>query len=121
MIPQIPANINAVHLTDHFLLREFQCPCCKSVMVHPVMVEFLERLRIKWGKPIIISSGYRCYRHELDVSGEVLSRHGRGLAVDVLITDKAFVDLAYKTYKEVPKWSPLGCFAEKDHVHIQLT
>lgn len=43
----------------------------------------LDPLRAKWGKPIIVSSGYRCPALNKAVNGEVKSQHLRGEAADI--------------------------------------
>lgn len=76
--------INDIRLSPHFKLKEFQCRCCGTVKIHPMLLEALERLRELWGNPIVITSGYRCANHNREVGGAKESRHTKGFAVDVV-------------------------------------
>lgn len=78
-------RINDLQVSAHFNLREFQCPCCHRVMVHPRLVRMLEKLRGMFGRPLILTSGYRCLPHNRDVGGVDHSLHMIGQAVDVAV------------------------------------
>ena len=71
-------------ITDHFRAREFECPCCKGVIIDEVLVEKLEKLREKVGMPILITSGYRCSKHNREVGGAPRSLHTVGKAADIV-------------------------------------
>lgn len=66
-------------------MREFQCPCCLCTRVHTRLVDKLEDLREIWKKPLFITSGYRCEKHNQEVGGVPHSLHRKGLAVDVVV------------------------------------
>ena len=76
-------RLNDFKLSEHFNLMEFQCPCCHTALLQPRLVLMLEALRIRWGLPLIINSGYRCAKHNIEVGGAKNSLHRRGLAADV--------------------------------------
>lgn len=78
-------RLNEFQITENFSLREFQCPCCHTVMLHPKLAASLQKLREAWGKPLTVTSGYRCARHNAEVGGVPNSRHMRGLAADVAV------------------------------------
>lgn len=64
---------------------ECQCKCGRSEMV-PAFVADLEALRTAYGKPLIVSSGYRCPAHNARVSSTGLDGpHTTGRAVDFAI------------------------------------
>lgn len=70
-------------LTKNFSRYEFDCPCgCGTQMVDPELAEKLQRIRDALGKPIKITSGYRCLKHNQDVKGGTNSRHRYGMAAD---------------------------------------
>jgi uncharacterized protein YcbK (DUF882 family) len=81
-------RLNDFKLTENFNLMEFQCPCCHTVMLSPNLAAKLQSLRLKWGGPLIINSGYRCDRHNREVGGAERSLHRRGMAADVRVNDK---------------------------------
>ena len=62
-------RLNEFQITENFSLREFQCPCCHTVMLHPKLAASLQKLREAWGKPLTVTSGYRCARHNAEVGG----------------------------------------------------
>lgn len=61
--------------------------------------KFVQPLRTAYGKPIIISSGYRCEKLNKAVGGSATSVHMKGWAADMQISGnmkqfQAFVDFA---------------------------
>ena len=88
--------MNDLQLSEHFSLREFEksatataCGINNSVPPQYVPVlqqlckEILEPLRSYVGKPIIISSGYRCNQLNVKVGGAYASQHTLGEAADI--------------------------------------
>lgn len=51
------------------------------------LADYLDGIRAKFGKPILISSGYRCPRLNKAVGGVVNSQHLKGLAADLVCSD----------------------------------
>jgi uncharacterized protein YcbK (DUF882 family) len=76
-------GINEIRVAPHFVLREFQCRCCGCVKLSPGLLERLEDLREALGRPIIVTSGYRCPAHNRAVGGAARSLHMAGRAADV--------------------------------------
>ena len=71
-------------LSENFSESEFKCSCgCDKVIVSPMLVEFLQRLRDRVGVAISITSGYRCEEHNRNVGGKPNSAHRDGVAVDI--------------------------------------
>lgn len=90
-------------LAEHFDSSEFACKCgCGELNygadISPKLVAVLERMRQRCGKPIIITSAYRCPSHNLKEGGVANSQHVLGQAADILvpngITQDAFIELA---------------------------
>ena len=50
-------------------------------------MERLEQLRVRLGKPVILSCGYRCPQHNQEVGGVPNSYHTQGLAAEVRTTN----------------------------------
>ncbi len=67
----------------HFKSEEFECKHCGKVIIESKLIEVLEKLRNKLGKPVIITSGYRCEEHNKEIGGVPNSAHVRGYAVDI--------------------------------------
>ena len=51
------------------------------------LADYLDGIREKLGKPILVSSGYRCPMLNKAVGGVVNSQHLKGLAADVVCAD----------------------------------
>lgn len=68
----------------YFKREEFCCKCgCGFCDINPELVEALDLVRDELKKPIYISSGCRCPKHNRAVEGSVTSSHLKGLAVDI--------------------------------------
>ena len=70
---------------DYFEPWEFKCPCCGlgPDRMNPVFVARLDQARGLAGVPFLITSGWRCERHNAEVGGSETSSHMKGLAVDI--------------------------------------
>jgi len=76
-----------VRLAPNFHLKEFACHCgkCATVLISPTQVVNLQRLRNAVGRPITITSGYRCAKHNAAVGGVAGSQHPLGTACDIKV------------------------------------
>lgn len=71
-------------LSEHFSRWEFDCPHCGLLVgPHPMLVQVLENLRAKRGRPLVVVSGYRCPEYNARVGGIKASQHTRGRAADI--------------------------------------
>ena len=77
------ASLNDVRVSPHFTLREFQCRCCGCVKLDARLLAALEELRAVWGRPLVITSGYRCPARNAVIGGAPRSLHMAGRAADV--------------------------------------
>jgi len=73
----------------YFSISEFDSPDApgSGVNMHQELLELLDEMRAIYGKPIIITSGYRTPEHNAKVGGVDTSSHLKGLAVDIAIKD----------------------------------
>lgn len=70
---------------NYFKQSEFACKCgCKVNGINPKIIEMLNTARYIAGVPFVISSGYRCPKHNFDVGGVPNSSHTNGSAVDIV-------------------------------------
>ncbi len=69
-------------LTPHFTVSELACRCGCGMLPTQELLDFLEAVRLIYGRPIHIASGARCEAHNQDVGGAPDSAHTRGTAVD---------------------------------------
>ena len=72
-------------MTHYFIPEEFYCKCCGmgEGSMDRTLVKMLDEARWLYGKPINVTSGYRCLRHNTSVGGTKRSSHLTGLAVDI--------------------------------------
>lgn len=84
----------------HFKKEEFACKCgCGLNRIDLRLVQVLEQIRTHFGdKPIIVTSGCRCSKHNKNVGGVQGSRHVLGKASDIYVQGVSAKDLlAYTT------------------------
>ena len=89
-------------LSKNFSVDEFRCglgsPCssCSTTLIDEKLVEYLQKIRDHFGKPITITSGYRCptYNARPEVGGASGSRHTKGQACDFCIHGVAPLEIA---------------------------
>lgn len=75
-------------LSDYFNSTEFDCHgngCCTETKINKRLIEYLDQIRKHFGKPIIVTSGYRCPVHNKRVGGATGSRHSKGDAADIVV------------------------------------
>ena len=86
-------------ITDHFRVYEFACSDGSDVVfVSQALADILENIRVHFGKPVHINSGYRTVSYNKTVSGSSsTSQHCNGLAADIKVeghTPKEVYDYA---------------------------
>lgn len=116
---QQTTGLNNFPLSEHFNLREFECPCCGRVMLDSRLITALESLRANiGGKPIIVTSGYRCPDHNKMITGAINSDHLYGWAADVIVRgmDTQEIAAAAETLPELIK--RIGTYRDMSCVHI---
>ncbi len=96
-------------LSDNFSRDEFACPCCGEDRIDRTLIQKLQELRISYGRPIVVTSGVRCPKHNEEVNGEKFSSHLYGFAVDIACTDSSqrweLVSLAMRRFRRVGVYS----------------
>tara|TARA_R110002020_G_scaffold170928_1_gene360855 strand:- start:329 stop:697 length:369 start_codon:yes stop_codon:yes gene_type:complete len=72
----------------YFNYEEFDSPDIQGSgqLMSEVLLNMLDIVRKKYGKPIVINSGYRTVKHNAFVGGKSDSSHLKGLAVDIKCT-----------------------------------
>lgn len=72
---------------SHFKKSEFTCKCgCNLNNINVSMVEVMENIRNHFNKPVIITSGTRCEKHNREVGGTTNSKHLDGKACDFVVS-----------------------------------
>lgn len=71
----------------YFRKLEFECTCgCGRADMDPQLIIMLDALRERYGKPLIITSGFRCENHPAEASKLKPGSHAQGTAVDIKTT-----------------------------------
>jgi uncharacterized protein YcbK (DUF882 family) len=70
-------------LTKNFSKAEVSCRCCGKTEMQPEFMAVLQKLRDIVKFPLVITSGYRCIKHNKKVGGALTSKHLQGRAVDI--------------------------------------
>lgn len=112
-----------IKLSNNFVSTEFDCKgndnCCNKTLIDPKLVVYLQAIREHFGKPITITSGYRCQKHNTRVGGATGSRHTKGQAADIVVSGVAPVEVA--KFAESIGVKGIGCYesaADGYFVHI---
>lgn len=89
---------------NYFEDYEFACKCHrhnvvdgKNVLDHVIdkrLVDVLDKIRERVGRPVYIESGYRCEDHNREVGGVPNSQHVLGTAADITVDDISIDELA---------------------------
>lgn len=98
-------------LTKNFSRYEFDCPCgCGTQMVDPELAEKLQRIRDALGKPIKITSGYRCLTRNQQAGGGTNSRHRYGMAADWRLKDRSLNPVALGIIAQAVGFGGVGIY-----------
>lgn len=111
-------------VSEHFKAREFDCRCkntsCRGTYINLNHVYNLEQLRNLIGKPLKLSSAYRCAEHNFREKGKPTSWHVAGCATDVVCPeglefDKFLADINLIGFDQVIPYE------EQNFVHVVTT
>ena len=85
---------NPDNQVKHFKKNEFTCKCgCKLNNTDLDLVKVLDSIRDHFNRPIIISSGCRCTKHNREVGGVRNSKHLYGKAADIVVSNVSTADV----------------------------
>jgi zinc D-Ala-D-Ala carboxypeptidase len=74
----------------YFTKAEFDCKHTGKNKMQPEFMAKLQLLREKYGKPIVITSGYRHWTHPVEAKkGHTTGEHTRGTCADIACTSGA--------------------------------
>lgn len=106
-------------LSEHFSENEFRCKCCGELPpggIDPILLSRLECIRALFGnKPITITSGYRCLKHNQEIKGSTGSKHIDGKAADFQIKGIKPYEL-YFVVEKIFHNGGIGIY--KRHLHV---
>jgi zinc D-Ala-D-Ala carboxypeptidase len=67
----------------NFSEDEFKCSHCGKVDMQPAFMASMQQLRNMYGKPMAITSGYRCPDHPIEAKKSTPGAHASGEACDI--------------------------------------
>ncbi|MCS7201802.1 MAG: D-Ala-D-Ala carboxypeptidase family metallohydrolase [Dictyoglomus sp.] len=109
-------EINEVKVSKNFYLKDFQCRCCKRVMIHPLLLDKLEKLYQLSKGNFKITSGYRCESHNKKIGGVLNSKHTKGCACD--ITSENIKEI-FEIIKSLG-FSFIKLDEKKNYIHVEV-
>ncbi len=110
------SDVNEIKISKNFYLKDFQCRCCKRVMIHPLLLEKIEILHQLSGGNFRITSGYRCESHNKEVGGVLNSKHTKGYACDITSENiKEIFEIVKNLGFTFVKWDK-----KKNYIHMEV-
>lgn len=73
-------------LSKYVALSEVACKCGCGGVPKKEMLDKFDEIREAYGKPIHITSGFRCEKQNKKIGGSPKSNHCKGTAIDVVRT-----------------------------------
>jgi len=111
-------SANRIRIAKNFCLNEFQSPDTLEVIIHPLLLLYLQLLRDKIDKPIIITSGYRTAVQNRIVNGAKNSFHMFGMAADIFCRSMSDTDLGLSA--SMIGFSGVVLYKNHAHVHVDV-
>lgn len=105
------------NISLHFSKKEFECPCCSKYIKNNSLVYLLEAIREHFRKPVYITSGTRCLKHNTEVGGAEDSKHLYGQAADIVV-DGIDSEAVYTYANKINKFGGLGRYDSFTHIDV---
>ena len=80
------------------------------------LVDFLNQLRLRFGKALVVTSGYRSPEHNKAVGGVVNSYHTQGLAADIRPEDQKDLPALWELCRRLNVTGGVGIYDTFVHV-----
>ena len=107
-------------LSDNFKVNEFACTDgSDAVFVSPELVTILQKIRVKFGRPVHINSAYRTPTKNKAVGGAQYSQHLYGMAADIHIDGVAPKEIAAYAETLLPNTGGIGIYNTFTHIDVR--
>lgn len=84
--------------SNNFSTRELSCSCCGVNHVEPKALRQLQELRTRIGRPLVLTSAYRCPQHPNERDKTTVGRHAQGIAFDIKCSPREIAQLVSIAY-----------------------
>ena len=108
-------------MTKNFNDSEFKCKHCGELKISSELVAVLELVRLKFRKPVVITSGYRCSVHNKAVGGSPSSKHLSGIAADIKVKGVAPFKVFDFLDDTFPDCYGIGLYNSWVHIDVRST
>ena len=95
------------------------CSCCNVKKLDPHVIAVLTLVREHFNEPVIITSGYRCPKHNKAVGGAPKSKHVEGIAVDFKVKGKLPEQVFEYLNDMFPDTYGLGVYSSFVHLDVR--
>lgn len=92
--PKSSGGLKPGMVSKYFAANEVCCHCCGRQGATPELLQFLDDLREAIGRPLYVTSVYRCPTHNAEVGGVPNSQHTQGTAADTYCDGLSIDELA---------------------------
>ena len=110
----------AKRLSENFRVNEFACKDGSDcILVDAELVNFLQKIRNKFNKPVVINSGYRTATYNKSIGGAAFSQHVKGTAADITIKGITPLEIAEYAEELMPYSGGIGLYKNFTHVDVR--
>lgn len=113
----------AKQITPHFKVREFACSDGSDVVfVATSLVDILEAIRVHFGRPVTITSGYRTVSYNAGLkNSSKKSQHCNGLAADIQVEGHTPLEVYNYTCSLLGDHGGVGIYNTFVHVDVRAS
>ena len=126
------ASNGSDRLSEHFRASEFRCRCLDKGLrsaefcggniapegVDPALIEGLEILRAELGgRPIYVTSAYRCPAYNRKIGGAPKSYHVTGKAADIVVSGVDYLEVM-RVIERLGIFTGRGLYPDGHFVHV---
>jgi uncharacterized protein YcbK (DUF882 family) len=104
----------------NFRASEFECSHTGKNEMRPEFMEAIQKLRLDFNRPFIITSGYRDITHPVEYNKAIRGEHTLGLACDISIRGEEALRLVSMAYSHGFRRLGVQQKGERRFIHLGL-